>query len=169
MIPFDTARLHLRPLAADDAALYVALYTDPAVMAHVAAPMTGEAARRSFEKACARNRESPPRWQRWAIRARGSGEAVGLCGLFRDADREDSAEIGVMLLPAWQGRGVAAEVIAAFAARAFDPAAPWPLARLWARHAAGNTPMGRVLARLGFRPIPSDIDDERCWELSRPG
>ena len=116
MTGFDTARLHLRPIGEGDEALYCGLYTDPDLMRHIAAPMTLEAAKRSFGAAC---RQQSWMKQRWILLERSSAVpiSIGQLGLFVDADATQgaSAEIGVMLLDDWQKRGYAAEAIMAMA------------------------------------------------------
>lgn len=161
---FDTPRLHLRPLDERDEALYCALYTSPELMRHIAAPMTLEAAQRSFRVAC---KQQSPEKQRWIIHARTaqgvSAEVAGLLGLFFDGD---SAEIGVMLWPQWQGRGHAAEVILAMAGRAF---AMDDVGSLWTRHASDNARATGLMYKLGFRPdsVLADQPAQMRWRLHR--
>jgi RimJ/RimL family protein N-acetyltransferase len=164
---FDTARLHLRRIDAGDEALYCQLYTDPALMRHIASPMTMEAAKRSFVVAC---RQHAWMKQRWILVDR-SGTAptrIGLLGLIVDVDTTDvaSAEIGVMLREGWQGRGFAAEAIMAMAARAFDAGA---LECLWTRHAPDNPLATGLMEKLRFQREGLDDADppQRRWTLPR--
>ena len=165
MHAFDTSRLHLRPLADRDGALYCSLYTDPEVMRHIAVPMTLEAAQRSFRAAC---RLQSPDPQRWIISERDAGGGIGLMGLFADGD---TAEIGVMLLPGKQGQGFSAEAIAGMANRVFGTMASdrSGLQRLWARHAPANRPMSKVMQWAGFQRQdgPGTTPAQVRWQLTR--
>lgn len=164
---FDTARLHLRPIGEGDAALYCQLYTDPGLMRHIAAPMTHEAATRSF--GLARRQQSWAK-QRWILvdRSNAVPAYIGLLGLFVDADTTDgaSAEIGVILLQRWQGRGFAAEAIMGMAGRVFGAGV---LDRLWTRHAPDNRMATALMEKLRFQP--GSLDDatppQQRWILPR--
>ena len=167
MSGFDTARLHLRPIGQGDKALYCHLYTDPDLMRHIAAPMTLEAARRSFDAVCLQGSSEK---QRWILLER-SGTVptgIGLLGLFVDAEAMDgrSAEIGVMLLDGWQMRGYAAEAIMAIAGRVFASGA---LDRLWTRHAPDNALALGLMRKLRFQHGHMDEAESphTRWSLSR--
>lgn len=149
--PFDTPRMHARPLGPGDEALYCALYTDPAVMALVGPALSPGDARRGFAVACRCNADDGPVGKRWAILDRGTGEAIGLLALVPDGSA--GAEFGVMLMPSAQGRGLARELNDAVVAMAFSPEG-WGLRRLWARHAPGHAAAAAALAASGFRPGP---------------
>lgn len=160
MHSFDTCRLHLRPLGEGDEALYCQLYTDPALMHHIAAPLSVEVAQRSYRAAC---RQQSQQKQRWIITERSAGDSIGLLGLFVDGD---AAEIGVMLLEPWHGRGYATEAIWAMADRVF---AAQGLHMLWTRHAPGNGLATGLMHKLGF-VCEGSVDTEHAqlrWQLPR--
>jgi RimJ/RimL family protein N-acetyltransferase len=158
MHAFDTLRLHLRPLHEGDEALYCALYTDPGLMRNIAPPLSDEAAQRSFRAAC---RQQLPHPRRWIISEKDGSHEIGLLGLVPD---EDTAEIGVMLMPGWEGRGFATESMAGMVDRVFSMRA---FPRLCARQAiADNPPVNRLMLKLGFQPLPPDkVWSQRNWEL----
>ena len=158
MAPFDTARLHLRPLGEGDEALYCSLYTDPDLMYHIATPMSPDAAQRSFRAAC---RQQSPQKQRWIITEHGTGDAIGLLGLFVNGD---AAEIGVMLLKPWQGRGNGTEAMASMVDRVFTAQA---VRLLWIRQGRDNTAVTGMMRKLGFKVSESSCVDqhERYWDL----
>jgi len=158
MHAFDTLRLHLRPLREGDEALYCALYTDPELMHHIAAPMTLEAAQRSFRTAF---KQQSPRRQLRIIRVRPDGADMGLVALFVDGD---TAEMGVMLLRQAHGRGIATEAMAALRDRAFLQEG---LRRLWIRQQASNRAVNPMMERLEFRQLPLDpaLPHELRWAL----
>ncbi|HJW45841.1 MAG TPA: GNAT family N-acetyltransferase, partial [Lysobacter sp.] len=95
MRALETVRLHLRPLGAEDETLYCHMYTDPELMRYVGAPLSADAAQRSFRLACRGDRNRPRRWMLWVISDIVTRAEIGLAGLVGD-DR--SAEIGAMLL-----------------------------------------------------------------------
>ena len=160
MRPFDTPRLHLRPLDERDEALYCHLYTDPELMRHIAEPLAMERVQRSFRAAL--KQQSTER-QRWIIVEREPNLALGLLGLFVTGD---SAEMGVMLLAESQGRGFATEAMAAMRDRTFKGT---QVRLLWIRQEAENEPVVGMMQRLGFEPLPPDASDPngRRWDLSR--
>jgi RimJ/RimL family protein N-acetyltransferase len=158
MHAFDTPRLHLRPLREGDEALYCALYTDPGLMRNIAPPLSDEAVQRSFRAAC---RQQVPHPRRWIIHEREGNHEIGLLGLVPD---DDTAEIGVMLLPGWDGRGFATESMSGMVDRVFSTRL---VPRLCARQAiADNPPVNRLMLKLGFQPLPPDKAwSQRNWEL----
>jgi RimJ/RimL family protein N-acetyltransferase len=159
---FDTARLTVRPLDGRDGALYCRLYTDPDVMRLIGPPMAADAAARSFVTALRLNGQGA--WpQRWALVDLASSADIGLLGLVPHPDAPAAVEVGVMLLPAWQGRGIASEVIAAAAEGLFALDAP-AIAGLWTRHEGTNGLAIGLMRKLGFRR--EDGEDWR-WRLSR--
>ena len=158
MDDFDTPRLRLRLLQPGDEALYRALYTDPAVMTHVGTPLSADAAGRAFAAACRRNEDPDGVERRWAVLDRATGAAVGLVAMLRDRLDPANAELGVMLLTAAHGRGLARELNDAVVAQALMPGG-WGLDRLWARHAAGHAAAARALAASGFAPGPAEGAD----------
>jgi RimJ/RimL family protein N-acetyltransferase len=149
------ADVRLRPLAPDDADFYASLYADAALLAHVGPPLSPAAARRSFAAALRHAVPRVPLRRRWIIEL--DGRPVGLMGLLGDA-RE--AEMGCVVLPAFQGRGVSRAATRALARLGF---AELGLARLHARCALANAAAIAVLARAGFTR-GADAGDEATWE-----
>ncbi len=157
---FDTSRLRLRPISEADEALYFHLYTDDALMQHIAAPLSVEAAQRSFVNAC--TQQSQDR-QLWIIQQKDGGKDAGLVALFA---KDDVAEIGVMLVAGAQGHGLATEAMAAIVDRAF---AEGSIRLLWIRQQVSNVPVLGMMQRLGFARLPTSSPDatEVRWDLSR--
>ena len=77
---------------------------------------------------------------------------------------DDTAEIGVMLLAGWEGRGFATEAMAGMVDQVFSMRS---FPRLCARQAiADNPPVNRLMLKLGFQPLPPDKAwSQRNWEL----
>lgn len=179
MLIFETPRLHLRPLGPGDEALYCHLYTDAEVMRHVGAPMTADAARRSFRVARQLATRGGTAAQRWVVFEHGSPAPIGLLALIADAASADhardgnagTAEVGLMLRADRQRRGVAVAAIGAVANRVFGPGAgAGPgLRLLWARHAARNVAATRLMLRLGFTRLPPRLPGEAevRWQMPR--
>ena len=113
MSVLETARLRMRLLregGEGDAALYVHLYTDPAVMRHIAAPLAADAATQAFARACRHNHAARPGHRTWRVEDCATGAALGIAALQRAGER---AEVGVVLREAAWGRGLGREAIAA--------------------------------------------------------
>jgi RimJ/RimL family protein N-acetyltransferase len=168
---FQTRRLDLRPLEDGDRPLYVALYTDAGVMRHVGAPLSPDAAGRSFERVQQQMRQRPPQAWYWIACLRGCGREAGLLALMFDPGRE-SAEFG-MMMPAWaQGSGYATEAVGALVVHGLGgegtPGAGACLQRLHTRHVAGHPAGPRVMAKLGFIAGPSGQRMSH-WYLDRIG
>lgn len=164
MDTFDTTRLRLRPLDARDEVFYCSLYTDASLMRHIAAPMSHEAAVRSFHAAL---KQQGDLRLIWTIAEHGPKPECGILGVF---PKDRAAEVGVMLLPPAQARGIAAEVIAAVADMLFKTGGfEW----LWTRHAEGNVPAGLLMRRSGFEPFEGERPSaeasaqEMRWRLTR--
>jgi len=161
MDTFETARLRMRPLDAADEALYCALYTTPALMRFIAAPLSPEAARRSFQSAL---RNSSPRPQRWSVSAKQGDHKLGMLGLIGDDDRP---EIGVMLLSHAHGRGLGTEAMQGLVDHAFNA---YSLRSICARQQVVDNPtVIRMMTRVGFKALPSNAErpEGGDWELHR--
>lgn len=160
-----TERFRLRPLAAQDEALYVAIYTDDALMRHVGEPMTASDARRAFDAFLRSNAHADLRRACcWVIECGGNdSEVVGLLAL---SPHSGAAEIGVMVLAPWQGRKVAQETIAFLSGHLFEEGA-WP--RTFSRHARDNDAGAGVMRRLGFHAMAEVPGGSafRGWEMTR--
>ncbi len=150
----------MRQIRHSDEALYCHLYTDTALMQHIATPLLIDAALRSFLGACAQ--QSRDR-QRWIIHDRSSHQDIGLVALFA---KDDVAEIGIMLIAGAHRRGLATEAMAAIVDRAF---ADGPIRLLWIRQQVSNLPVVGMMQRLGFARLPTSDPDatEVRWDLSR--
>jgi RimJ/RimL family protein N-acetyltransferase len=155
------ASVRLRPLGADDEAFYVAIYTDPALLAQVGPPLDDAAARRSFAAALREAARPAPRRRLWVITETGPGVDVGLIGLIGDARQ---VEMGAVVGASFQGRGLARAAVIALAAIAYaDPG----VERLHARCTRANTAAIAVLGKAGFVRQP-DVGDEVRWEWPPP-
>jgi RimJ/RimL family protein N-acetyltransferase len=105
--------------------------------------------------------EAAAGWYGWyAVRAAdadGPRALVGAGGYFGPPDDDGRVEIGYSVLPGWQRRGYASEIVRALVAQAFS----FPQVRLVVAHTtAANTASVAVLARSGFVQAGSGADPE---------
>lgn len=166
-----TPRLALRLLQADgpgDEALYVHLYTDPDVMRRILAPLSPEAATRSFRAACRHNQRDTPGQRYWRIDWRGPDAApdgIGMAVLQRDGA---AAELGVMLRHGWWNRGVSSEAFVFVIEHAFTQMG-LDLVHAERRDDDHALIIDRLLDRFGFARAPerASAPGQCRWELPR--
>ena len=156
----------LRPFAEGDLALYAALFTDAEVMQAVGAPFAPDRAARAAAASLRHQGDARGRFRHWVIEhPEGTAGLLGLA-LRGEAWRGGEAELGVLLWPAWQGRGAATAAITAVRPWAFDVAG---LAVLTCHHAEAHAGAAALMRRVGFTPcLPrADAPLPVGWE-SRP-
>ena len=150
MFEIVTERLFLRPFQADDLESFVAYRSDPEVARYQSwdCPYPTEAAE-SFLRS---QRElvfgRPGEWLQLAIVDRETGTLCGDCAVRVVADQPATAEIGVTLAPASQGKGVATEALTALVRELFEQHG---IHRAVAETDDRNAPVQHLLERLGFR------------------
>lgn len=161
-----TPRLQLRPLGPADEAFYCRLYADPAVMRHVAAPLSPEAASRAFRLLLRQVRQQPPRTQAWVIFERAVAAEAGLLALGDSGGTGETAELGTMVLPAHQRRGIAHEAQAALLDVVLDS---HRLQVVWSRHAPANVAAAALKGKLGFLRLDDNAtgEQETRWQMTR--
>ena len=154
-LPIATPRLLLRRLEATDLFDFQAYRTDPEVGRWQGWTATGDVAARTFlEQNATAPLFVPGEWFQLGIALTPSGEdaspgpLIGDIGIGVDELDPTHAEIGFTLHGAWQGRGLAAEAVAAARALAF---AHGGVQRLCGITDTRNTGSIRLLERLGFR------------------
>jgi RimJ/RimL family protein N-acetyltransferase len=145
-----TARLVLRPMRADDLAAFVAYRRDPAVARYQSWDVSFD--RAEAERFLAGQRRTafgtPGEWVQLAIAGRDGGPLLGDCACCVSAEQPRTAEVGVTLARASQGRGVAAEALAALLGSLF---AAHGMHRVLAQADDRNVAAHRLLERLGLR------------------
>lgn len=145
----ETDRLVLRPRAAGDADVVRRLWTerDPRVPAHRRIGADGRPTLADLAARIARERDDPTAGL-LTIGLRGTGGAVGYCGLLLPGDGgPDEPELAFELLRDVHGRGYATEAGSAVV----DLATAAGHHRLRATVRDWNVDSRRVLAKLGFR------------------
>jgi RimJ/RimL family protein N-acetyltransferase len=149
-IEIVTKRLSLRPFQVDDLEAFVAYRSDPEVARY-------QSWDRAFSMADAESflssqRElvfgQPGEWLQLAIVDRATGAVCGDCTLRVATDQPATAEVGITLAQASQGKGVATEALTAVVTELFEQRG---MHRIFAKADDRNFPVRRLLERLGFR------------------
>ena len=145
-----TERLTLRPFREADLPAFVAYRSAPEVARYQSWDTTYAMA--DAERFLAAQREvafgQPGAWVQLAAVDRASGELCGDCAVHVRSDQPATAELGVTLAPAHQGRGLAGEALGAVIGRLF---AEHGMHRLYAECDDRNGGVQHLLERLGFR------------------
>ncbi|WP_328995298.1 GNAT family N-acetyltransferase [Kribbella sp. NBC_01245] len=141
-----TERLVIRRFRGEDAAAFAAYRSEPEVARYQGwdAPYPIEQARAAVE-AFANGDPARPGWFQYAVDLR--GELIGDIGI-RLHDNLMQADLGFTLAPAYQGKGYAAEAVAALLDHLFTTQR---LHRVSAECDARNAASARLLKRLGFQ------------------
>ena len=144
----------LRPFQVDDLAAFVAYRSDP----EVAEVARYESWDRTYSMADAESflrssqREpvfgQPGKWLQLAIVDRETGTVCGDCAVRVLSDQPATAEVGVTLAQANQGKGLATEALTAVVTELFERRG---IHRVFAQADDRNVPVRRLLERLGFR------------------
>lgn len=113
--------------------------------------------------------ESAAGWYGWYALSPDDAAApralLGSGGYFGPPDSRGSVEIGYSILPEWQGRGYASEVVRMLVAHAFT----FPeIKQIRAHTAEANTASKKVLSRCNFQLIgPGSEDGTLRYEINR--
>jgi len=157
----ETERLRMNWLTEDDADLMLAIWNDPDFIRFV-----GDRGVRTLDEARVAMREGVLKLYRefgygpYRLTLHGSGEAMGICGLFK-RDNLEYPDIGYGLLPAFCGSGFAFEAARAVTEHALEH---MKLAELCAIVTPENTRSVHLLEKLGMVAgeqirMPGDNED----------
>jgi RimJ/RimL family protein N-acetyltransferase len=150
MVEIVTERLSLRPFRVDDLETFVGYRSDPEVARYQSWDRTYSMA--DAESFLNSQREvefgQPGEWLQLAIVDRETGTVCGDCAVRVVTDQPATAEVGVTLAPASQGKGMAAEALTAVLKELFEQRG---MHRVFAQADDRNLPVRRLLERLGFR------------------
>ena len=143
-----TARLGFRAWRPDDVARAVALWGDPDVarFTHAGGPPSRAAIEERLTREIASQTEHG--FQYWPVFLLDDATHAGCCGVRLYRPEQRILELGVHLLPAFWGRGLAVEAARAAIAYAF---AELGAEALFAGHHPANEASRAMLHRLGFR------------------
>jgi len=146
----ETGRFRMRPLSAEDAALYVALYTDPELMRHVAEPLETGAALQAFTKVASFNRLESEDYRTWVVVEKAEGHEIGLLALVA---RDAMHEIGALIWPKHHNGGVATEIIRRLMDFAFTEGG---CETVFTSHRVENGGAEGLMRKLDFQRIPAE-------------
>ena len=164
---FATARVRARLVDERDRELYRALYTDPAVMAHIGPTMDDVGSDALLQKISRCNTGSTNLTRYWRLSQSSSDHAIGQLSAIFAADDSTVVELGLMLLPANQGQGIGNEV----SIRILDllMGNHWGLnvITVIAQHAGSNFRVSRLGMMLGFEHRGRGEDALEAWRLTK--
>ncbi len=142
-------RVVLRALRPDDAATMFAYRSDPEVARYQSWEPQTVAELRSFIESLARTEPfTPGTWHQLGIASASTGELLGDCGVHVPANEPRSAEVGITLASAAQGRGLAREALRALLAILFGTLGKH---RVFCSVDPRNLRSVALLRRMGFR------------------
>jgi len=140
-------RLSIGAMSEKDETLYCELFTDPVTMCHIGAPLTMEVAKRRFRGALTRARLDPPAGLLFSFADSATGRPIGI-GALENIDRVRSrAEVGIMLCPAWQGRGLGTEALRMLLKTAF---VTLDIGEVWGQFDPSHVAVERMNTRAGM-------------------
>ncbi len=161
----DTERMRLRPYSFEDFAAFHDLHAREDVARYIPHdPYDADASRRALGRAQTTRLEQDDDGATLAGFDRDTGRLVGDFVLFLRSREHGNGEIGYVLHPDFQGRGLATEGARHLLEIAFGPLG---LRRVVARIDARNTGSAAVLRRLGMRHEAHLVENE--WFKGRWG
>ena len=113
-LPFhnlETERLYLRQLTNDDVHEIFALRSDPEVMKYIPRPLVTNKEEALAHITMIEEKIVTNEGINWAITLKGNPKLIGIIGHYRIKPEHFRAEIGYMLLPEHQGKGIISEAI----------------------------------------------------------
>ena len=168
-LEFDTPRLYMRQLQAEDETLFLDLYTDAETMRYIGEPLSPERAKRSFRKLSASTSESPPKRVFLTVLDKATQRPLGVCAIAQFNARMTRAEVGIMLKSDARSKGFAREGLGGLVKQTFSV---FPVSEIWAQCSARNLVVEHVFSSLGFTlcgEITIDLEDlsQRIWSAHR--
>ena len=145
---FTTERLLIRPLAEQDKAMYLSLYTDAKGMRNMSEPLTYVAAENAFSKTLIAMEKEKPQVMTWAIVNQENNLCIGLQALsWHTPEIANIADIGIMLSRASNGKLLPEEAMGALMEYAFNYLSVDKINAFYARK---NLATQRFVKKLGF-------------------
>lgn len=141
-----TSRLGFRCWSEADLPLAIALWGDPTVTGFIGGPFSDAAIKERLGRELASM--SAHKAQYWPIFLLATGDFAGCAGLRPYKPEERIYELGVHLLPAYWGQGLAEEACRAVIYLGFESL---DARTLFAGHHPANAASRRLLAKLGFQ------------------
>lgn len=145
----ETARLIVRRFRDEDLETFLDIRNDPEVARYQSWESVSTSLGRAFIKDMKRLEPGlPDEWFQFAVEHKETGELIGDCALKVDGADPPQAEIGYTLARAYQGKGLAQEMVSAVLALAFSQ---FNVHRVIAQLDVRNDASAKLLERLGFR------------------
>lgn len=142
----DTARLRLRTLTLDDAAIYLQVLNTPLFIRWIGdRQIRTEAQAREALAVGPLSMQSMRGFSLYLVERKSDGAAIGMCGLIK-RDTLDDVDLGYAYLPEYAGQGYASEA----AAGVLLHAKSLGLTRVVAITSPGNAASDAVLRRVGM-------------------
>jgi len=145
MHSFTTERLLIRPLAEQDEAMYISLYTDAKVMRNIGKALSHQEAEKAFARTIKAMKREKPSVMSWSIVTLEGNKSVGIQGL--NWQTSDNADIGIMLSRTSNGRLLPEEAMGALMEYAFNYLS---VNKINAFYANKNLATSRFVKKLGF-------------------
>lgn len=161
--PVETTRLRMRPLSAEDEALFVQLYTDDESMRFIGAPLSAERATRSFRAALRGMRGNPIERLFLTVIEKDTAATVGVYSLQDYDEQRRSVQAGVMILAAARAKGYSKEGLIGLIPRVFAELA---VDELWVQIAADHAAGHRSATSVGFVRRHEPAPDGQPGQLS---
>jgi RimJ/RimL family protein N-acetyltransferase len=163
LFPVETARLSMRALAEQDAALYEHLYTDAETMRFIGAPLSPQRAKSSFRSALAGMQR--PHLERLFLTVveKATRTEVGVCSLQNFDRKRRSVQAGVMFIAAARAKGYSKESFTGLIQQVF---AHLPVDELWVQFAADHVAVQRAVLSVGFARRHGAAPQDGSWQGS---
>ncbi|GIU02782.1 GNAT family N-acetyltransferase [Shewanella sp. KT0246] len=153
MHEFETERLTMRLLQAEDKDFYIGLYCDPKIMRHVSEPFSLAKATSTFETGLLLNNKIPFKQVIWAIINKGTKDVIGIQSIAMRYENELHAEAGLMLARRAQGKGFPEEALVGMLNYSFNYL---KMETIFAYCSVKNRASERVVVKAGFNLFASD-------------
>ncbi|WP_414830322.1 GNAT family N-acetyltransferase [Alteromonas sp. H39] len=150
---FETKRTRCSLLTMDDEKDFCHLYTDKKVMRKIGPPVSYAQARRFFERALDKNKSHELSQKIWKIEEKGNNTFLGILMLKWKPNIKDVAEIGIMLAPKSNQKGIANEAMGALTDYGFIKL---HLKMVMAFFDKTHYATERLVKKLGYTVIPPD-------------
>lgn len=148
---FESTNFSFRLLDAEDENLFCDVFTDKTTMMLIGPALSEEAAATLYRSAQRANLRQPNRDLYYAIRCKRTDDEIGICTLQRIDWVSRCAEVGLMLRPEKQHRGLGPEILQGLVRSAFDG---FGFDRLHVSYHAENLAAKRLFAACGFAEMP---------------
>jgi ribosomal-protein-alanine N-acetyltransferase len=116
----ETDRLLLRRVSVDDLQEVFALRSNPQAMKYIPRPLTTTEGEALAHIQMINDKIDSNEGINWAITLKGEDRLIGIIGHYRLKPEHYRCEIGYMILPEYNGRGITTEAVKAVLAYGFD-------------------------------------------------